>query len=177
MRRELFIHFAFWFAFFVLISIFRNLLSLEYWPFWAGGIAGNFLADTDHLIYIFFLGPQELTSQRVSFLLKRREILRVLSLLSETRKERTSLVFHTFLFQIIFFVFAFFIISSTTSIFVQGIVLALLLHLVVDQLSDYLDMKDLSNWGKILSSDLSETQSIVYIAVSFLLTCIMGFLI
>lgn len=176
MKKELFIHFAFWFAFFALVSILRNFLSFEYWPFWVGGIVGNLLADTDHLVYVFFLSPQELTSQRVTFLLKRKEILRVLSLLSETRKERKNLVFHSFLFQIIFFAFAFFIISSTTSIFVQGIVLALSLHLIVDEVSDYLEMKDLSNWGKILSTDLDATQSVIYISVSFLLVCVLGFL-
>lgn len=174
MRRELFIHFAFWFSFFALLSIFKNSLSLEYWPFWVGGIIGNLLADTDHLIYVFLLSPQELTSQRVNFLLKRREIARVLSLLSETRKERKNLVFHTFLFQVIFFAFAFFIISSTISIIVQGIVLAILLHLVVDQFTDYLDMKDLTNWGKIFSTDLDEHQSIIYVLVAFILVCVLG---
>ena len=176
MRRELFIHFAFWFGFFAFVTIFRNHLSLTYWPFWLGGAIGTILPDADHLIYVLFLNPQELTSQRVSFLIKRREISRVISLLYETRKERQNLVFHSFLFQVIFFVFAFFIVSSTSSILVRGIVLAMSLHLAVDQLADYLDMKNLNNWGKIFSFDLDSQKSVLFLTASFLLVCVLGFL-
>ncbi len=177
MKRELFIHFAFWFAFFVLISIFKNYLSLSYWPFWVGGIVGNFLPDIDHLIYVFFLNPQELTSQRVNFLIKKREISRVLSLLYETRRERLGLVFHTFIFQIIFYVFSFFIVTSTTSIFVHGIVIALSMHLAVDQLVDYLEMKNLSNWGQLFSPEVDLRMAGFYVSAAFLLATLMGVLI
>jgi len=177
MRREFFIHFAFWFSFFVLVSVFKNFLSLSYWPFWLGGIIGTLIPDIDHLIYVFFLNPQELTSQRVNFLVRKREIFRVITLLNETRSERKNLIFHTFLFQIIFLVFTFFIITSSTSILVYGIVIAFLVHLFVDQLADILDIKSLSNWGSLFSFDLNYNKSILYISASFLLVCIMGFLL
>ena len=102
MRRELFIHFSFWLSFFVLITLVKQLFNLSYWPFWVGGVVGLFLPDIDHLVYVFFLQPQELTSQRVNFLLDKREVKRTLELLYETRSERTGLIFHTILFQLIF---------------------------------------------------------------------------
>lgn len=176
MRRELFIHFAFWFAAFTLISVFRGYLSLAYWPFWVGGVAGTLIIDVDHLIYVFFLNPQELTSQRVNFLFKKREIGRVLTLLYETRRERKNLIFHTFVFEIVFFIFGFLMITSSSSFFVRGIILAMLLHLMVDQLSDFLEMKNLSNWGKISSKDFSYKETVLFLSVSSLALILLAFL-
>ena len=135
MRRELFIHFSFWFSFFVLISIFKHYLSLNFWPFWLGGVIGTFLPDIDHLIYVLFLSPQELTSQRIGFLWNKKEYKRMIELLYETRSERRGLVFHTIFFQLIFLVLTFWILSSSASLFGRGLVLSFALHLSVDQLS------------------------------------------
>lgn len=176
MRKEQFVHFAFWFAFFIFASIFQNYLSLSYWSFWIGGIIGTILPDLDHLIYVFFLSPQDLTSQRVNFLIKKKEVRRVVSLLYETRAERKNLVFHTFLFQIIFFALTIYIMSSSASLWARGTVLALSLHLVVDQLADFLDLGSLKNWGQGFSSELDRKKTILYISASFLLVCVMGFL-
>jgi hypothetical protein len=176
MKRELFIHFAFWFAFFVLISIFNNYLSLSYWPFWVGGLVGTLIPDIDHLIYVFFLSPGDLTSQRVNFLLRKKEVFRVVSLLYETRSERKNLVFHTFIFQLIFLGLTFFILSSSSSIFVRGLVLAFSIHTVVDQLADTLDLKNLNNWGKLFPFELNYKNSMLYISASFILVFVMGIL-
>jgi len=176
MRRKIFIHFSFWFSFFVLISIVRNHISLSYWPFWVGGLIGTVMPDLDHLIYVLFLNPHELTSQRVGSLLKRKEFFRVTTLLYETRDERKNLVFHTFLFQLIFFVLTFFVISSSGSIFVSGMVIALSLHLIVDQLVDIFDIKTLSNWGTLFSSELSYRNSKLYVMGAFLLLFVIGLL-
>ena len=106
MRREIFLHFAFWFSFFVFITLIRKYFNLSYWPFWVGGIVGTLLPDIDHILYLY-LRPQELTSQRVGLLLDKREIKRTLSLLYETRTERRDLIFHTAFFQIIFLILTF----------------------------------------------------------------------
>jgi len=151
-------------------------MSLSYWPFWLGGLIGTVMPDLDHLIYVLFLNPQELTSQRVNSLFRRREILRVITLLYETRDERKNLVLHTFLFQLIFFILTFFVISSSGSIFVSGIVIAFSLHLIVDQLIDIFDIKTLSGWGSLFSSDLSYRNSKLYVLGAFLLLFVIGFL-
>ncbi len=176
MRREFFIHFAFWLSFFVLLSIFKNYLSLSYWPFWVGGILGTILPDIDHLIYVFFLNPQELTSQRVHFLVKKKDFFRVITLLYETRYERKNLVLHTFLFQIIFLALTIFIMSSSASLLVRGVVLAFLIHLAIDQLADMFDTKSLGNWGQLFSTELNYRWSVLYVSASFLLVFIIGIL-
>lgn len=176
MKREIFTHFAILVSFFVLISLFRGYLQLSYWPFWVGGLLGTMLPDLDHLIYALFLDPQELTAQRVGYLLQNRNVGRVISLLYETRYERKSLIFHTYLFQILFWIVTFLVLASSTSIFARGVILAFCVHLAVDQLTDITEIKNLGNWGKLFPTELSYKQSIMYVVASFLLVCIAGFL-
>lgn len=176
MKREFFIHFSFWFSFFVIFSIVGNHLKIYYWPFWVGGLIGTTLPDLDHFIYALFLDPQELTSQRVGHLLKGGNIKRVITLLYETRYERKNLVFHTFLFQTIFVVLTFLVLSSSTSIFARGVVLAFLIHLSVDQLVDFVDIKSLETWGNIFPKELDKKYTIIFMSASALLILLMGIL-
>lgn len=177
MRRELFIHFAFWFSFFVLISIFNNFLSLSYWPFWAGGLLGLILPDLDHLIYVYFIKPTDLSSQRVNYMVNKRQWGRSVQLLYETRNERQGLIFHTIFFQLIFLVLTFWLLTSSSSIFGNGLVLSFGLHLLIDQLVDIVELKNLNNWTKYISVDLDLNRSRIYWLVGMLLTIVLGLVI
>ena len=176
MKRELFIHIAFWFSFFVLISLFKHLFSLSYWPFWLGGLAGVFMPDLDHLVYVFFIAPQELTTQRVGFLWGKKEYRRLIELLYETRSERHGLIFHTIFFQLIFFILTFWMMSSSASLFGRGLVLSFALHISIDQLVDLTEIKSLNNWTKYLPFSLDLFKSKIFWLVGILLVLIMGFL-
>jgi hypothetical protein len=137
-------------------------------------VVGTFLPDIDHLVYVFFLSPQELTSQRVNFLLERREVKRTVELLYETRNERKNLVFHSIVFQLIFLALTFFIMTSSTSIFAKGLVLSFALHLSVDQMIDLVEIKNLDNWKRYLPIDLNLRQSQIFASVGTVLVLIMG---
>ena len=176
MRRELFIHLSFWFSFFVLLSLVKHFLSLSYWPFWVGGAIGVFLPDLDHLIYVYFIKPTDLSSQRVNYLVNKRQLWRSIQLLYETRSERRGLIFHTIFFQIIFLVLTFWIMSSSASLFGRGLVLSFALHISIDQLVDLVDMKNLGNWLKFLPVTLDLTKSKIFWAAGILSVSIMGFL-
>jgi len=176
MRRELFIHLSFWFSFFVLLSLVKHFLSLSYWPFWVGGAIGVFLPDLDHLIYVYFIKPTDLSSQRVNYLVNKRQLWRSIQLLYETRSERRGLIFHTIFFQIIFLVLTFWIMSSSASLFGRGLVLSFALHISIDQLVDLVDMKNLGNWLKFFPVALDLTKSKIIWATGILLVSIMGFL-
>lgn len=148
MKRELFIHFSFWFFFFVFVAIFKHFFALPYWSFWLGGIVGTLLPDIDHIIYFYFVAPTDLTSQRFNFLLQKKEIIRMITLLYETREERKNLIFHTAFFQVIFFIVTFWFLTSSGSLFGRGLVLAFSLHLAIDQLIDLTNLKSFDNWLK-----------------------------
>lgn len=148
MRREIFIHFSFWFSFSIFVAIIHRYLTLPYWAFWLGGIVGTIMPDLDHIIYFYLVSPSELTSQRFNFLLQKREIPRMIQLLYETRGERKGLIFHTMFFQAIFAILTFLMLSSSGSLFGKGLVLAFSLHLIIDQIIDLTELKSFDNWLK-----------------------------
>ena len=175
MRRELFLHFAFWFAFFIFTSLAKQQFTLSYWPFWLGGILGIFLPDLDHLIYAYFVKPQELTSQRVGYLINKNDIKRTVELLYETRSERNGLIFHTVFFQIIFLILTFWIWSSSGSLFGKGLVLSFALHLLVDQIVDLTETGSFDNWQKDLPFKFDLDKAKIYWLVNLILVLGFGF--
>jgi hypothetical protein len=176
-RRELFIHFAYWLSFFIFTLIIDKNLTLNYWLFWFGGLVGIFLPDIDHLIYILFIKPHELTSLRVMFLTKKKEIARAVSLLYVTRGERNDLIFHTIFFQLILFVLTFWMVSSSGSLFGQGLVLSFALHLFVDQIIDYEETGSINSWFNLLPYKLNPDQSRVYILASLFIIFVLGLMV
>lgn len=134
MRRVVFIHFSFLVSFFILLSLVNSWLALSYWPLWLGAIIGSVLPEMDSLVYVFFVNPQELTSQRVIDLLKKRNLLDAARLLIETRFERANLVFHSPSFILVSFLLLFWLVTSSGSIFGKGIVFAMLIHLFSGEL-------------------------------------------
>lgn len=181
MKRELFVHFTFLVFFFVLISLFKRFIptsvnaALMYASFWVGGIVGTLLPDIDHLIYIY-LKPQELTSQRVTFMLSKREIINTFDLLAATRYERKGLIFHSVLFQVIFAVLTFWVVSSSGSLFGRGLVLAFALHLIVDQFVDFMQVGNLSTWFSQVNMGLSKEKETMYWVANLIAVLIFGFL-
>ncbi len=177
MKKEIFVHFAFLISFFIIISVLRKWFMLSYWPFWAGGIVGTILPDVDHLIYVYFLRPHELTSQRVSQMLSRRDIKGIFSLLADTRSERTKLIFHSAFFQGIFLILTFLVVTSSGSIFGRGLVLAFFLHLAIDQLVDFVEVGNLDFWFESLNISVDKEKSRLYMAGVLFVTLIFGFLL
>lgn len=175
MKRELLVHFSFFVSFFIFISLFKGWLAFSYWGFWVGGLIGTILPDVDHLIYIYFLRPQELTSQRVNYMLGKKDLWGSLDLLSKTRSERKELIFHTILFQLIFFVLTFFVITSSNSLVGRGLVLAFSLHLLTDQMVDKLEMGNLNDWFERIPFYIKDNWQNVYWVALLVFLLIFGF--
>ena len=177
MKKEIFVHFAFFFSLFIFVSIARGYLSFSSWQFFLGGVVGTILPDIDHLLYVFFLRPQELTSQRVGYMVGKRDIWGGLELLAETRSERTKLIFHTATFQLIFLVLAFFVLTSSGSLMGRGLVLAFFLHLIIDQAVDLATTGSLSNWFKNFPLELDAGKQKTYWWALIILLLIFSFLL
>ena len=137
MRKDLLTHFAFFLTSFVLISLGRKWLSLDFVPFWLGGALGTFLPYLDNLIYIYLLRPDEKISQKAVEYINEKKVNVSLDLLVSTRAQREDLIFHSVYFQVVFAVFTFLVISSSGNLFGRGIVLAFFLHLLISQVMDY----------------------------------------
>lgn len=166
MKREIALHFVSTLILLVLIILFKRWFNLSYWPVIVGGVVGTFLPDIDHYIYVYFLAPQDLTSQRVGSLVAKKDVGRSISLLYETRAERKNLIFHSFYFQMIFWVLAFLVISSSGSVFGRGLVGAFALHLILDQFVDLRQTGSLENWFSQINISLTKERATQYIGVS-----------
>lgn len=176
MRKQLLLYYASFLIFFLLISLFRQWLSPVYLAFWIGGALGAILPDVDHLIYVYFLKPHELTSQRATRMISRGQLVSTFNLLASTRSERTGLIFHTATFQIVFAIFTFFVLSSSSSLLGRGIVLAFSLHLLIDQYLDFKQQGSLSNWFKNIDFNLNQDKAVFYWTGLAILLVLFGFL-
>lgn len=178
MRKELFIHFSFLISFFILIAIFKRWFNLLLIPFFLGGVVGTILPDIDHFLYVYLLNSTDLTSQRAVFLLSKKDWLRTFDLLAETRYMRTKLIFHTVLFQLIFVVLAFWVVSSSGNIFGRGLVLGFLFHLVVDEFVDFMETGSIATWIRDfpLKITFEKEQQTLYFMGNLLLVLLLGFI-
>ncbi|MEK7536234.1 MAG: hypothetical protein AAB559_00445 [Patescibacteria group bacterium] len=142
MKKEIINHFIFWLSYFIFLTLVNSLYSFSYWPLYVGGLVGLFMSNLDHLLHVFVFNPQELTSLRLTQLVKNRQYKDATKLLYDTKDERNNLIFHTTNFQIIFTVLTFWVVSSSGSLFVRGLVLSYLLSLTIYNLKKYIVKTD-----------------------------------
>ena len=142
MKKEIINHFIFWLSYFIFLTLVNSLYSFSYWPLYVGGLVGLFMSNLDHLLHVFVFNPQELTSLRLTQLVKNRQYKDATKLLYDTKDERNNLIFHTTNFQIIFTVLTFWVVSSSGSLFVRGLVLSYLLSLTIYNLKKYIIKTD-----------------------------------
>lgn len=135
MKRNILIQTLVLIFFLILTSVIKGWLKFSYWPLWLGGIIGSAIPDLDHIIYVFFLGPQDLTSQRIVYLIRNKSFMGALKLLVETRAERTELVLHSNLFVTITVILVFWMFTSSGSTLGIGLVLGMAVHLLLDRLA------------------------------------------
>lgn len=111
---------------------------LELLGLWAGGLLGTFLLDVDHLIYVLAAHPNDSTSLKVKDALIQRDFRGAIRLLQETAGERVRLTFHNALFQVVFLLMCFWVLTSTTNLLGKGLVMAMALHLLGHELQDFM---------------------------------------
>jgi len=176
MKKDLITHFIYMLAFLILVALYKQWISIEYLPLLFGGIIGTFLPDVDHLIYVYFLRPNESMSKQVSSLVENKNFVKSWDMLANTRAERKNLIIHSAHFQLIFLVFAFLVITSSGSLLGRGLVLAFSLHLLIDQIIDYMETKNLDHWFTKIPMILSAEQKRWYLVGNIIVLLLLGFL-
>jgi len=176
MKKEILFRFLLLFVLLALVTVFKKWFSLTFWPLWVGGVLGMLLSETDQIIYVFLIRPYELTSQRIITAFKSREYRKAFYLLLQTRGERQNLIFHSLLFEAIFLLLAFWVISSTGSLLGRGLVLAILLSLWRDQLKDLKINGNLDKWFVGFSIPPSREKCLYFLGASMVLILVLGIL-
>lgn len=135
---------------FVVISIYWLIAKNAWYQFiflFLGLTFGSFFLDIDHLIYWLYLNPNIEESKLAQIAFKKRDFLSLTKLLEATHQKHTNLIFHHFFFQVVLTAISVFIFTSSNNIFAMGLMLALNVHLLVDEVTDYRrDPRHLQDW-------------------------------
>lgn len=79
--------------------------------------------------------------------IKNKDVKSVLRLIKLTHQNHYNLIFHHYFFQVILVFFSLFILTSSNNVFVSSLIIALNLHLLIDEINDYRkDPKKLQKW-------------------------------
>lgn len=169
MRKDVLTHFTFAIALFIIITVIKNWFDIMYVTFWIGGVIGTLLPDIDYLINVYVLNPDREESKVTADMVSQKRVAGVWERVAQARKGKTELLFHTIIFQLIFWVFAVYVLSSTGSLLAKGIVLAFALHLIIDQLTDLMETGSLSLWFAKAPFALDEHKQKIYLLLNILL--------
>ncbi|HEX8923438.1 MAG TPA: hypothetical protein VF810_05265 [Patescibacteria group bacterium] len=113
----------------------------------SGLLFGSFFLDFDHIIFWVFLKPNIEESRLAQIALEKHDFASVLKLLEVTHKNHTSLIFHHYFAQVILALVSLFVFTSSNSTFGMAFLLALNIHLLVDEVDDFKhDPKHLQDW-------------------------------
>lgn len=145
-KKELLTHIPFMIAFLAISAIFQGWLTIEHWPILIGGFLGTVLPDIDNLIASQFLGSGISPIFKDKSVRLKDKIAEAVRIMYIPRSETQNLIFHNAQFQLVFVVFAFLLATSSSSLFGIGIVLAFLLHMVVDEVADFMDRGNIDKW-------------------------------
>lgn len=131
---------------------------------------GSFFLDIDHLIYWFYLEPNIEESRLAQIAWKKGDFRSILKLLENTHEHHTNLIFHHYFFQIVITLISFFIFTSSTSIFVKGFLLAINIHLLVDEIKDFKNNPEhLKLWLFAREKKQLPTSSLKYYLLTFII--------
>lgn len=175
LKSEIASHLFVAFLYFALVSYFRGQFDFSLFWLFSGGFLGTLLLDIDHLLYWFFLQPQEEESGQAKILLKTKNYRGLYLLLQRNHQSHNRLVFHTATFQIVLFLLAFYLLTARASLFGIGMVMAMNLRLLKDEWFDFFRgrKQELADWlfWQVGGVALADYLSLYLLAASF------GFLI
>lgn len=174
MKKDLAIHFVFATALFILFSVYRDWLNLSFTPFWLGAFLGTILPDVDYLIYVYVLKPKESASQEVASLISQKNFTRTWDVIMSRFADRDGLLVHNASFQVLFLVFAVWMVTSG-SLLGMGLVLAFMLHLILDQVTDLVERGNIDSWLAGFPVSLDSEQRRWFLIANALVLLFLGF--
>lgn len=110
--------------------------------FWLGAFLGTFLLDLDDWFYVLVVYPQEGVSVVIRKFLRERRWREARQILKQTAAKRTKLPLSNAPFQVFFTLFCFWALISTESWFGKGLVMAMNLQLLREEIVFLLKGKD-----------------------------------
>lgn len=111
-----------------------------YWPFWlllgwwlVGGTVGYLILELDRFVDVYVANPDTKLAQEIRSRISSNQFVLAWKILLHNQKLQPKLTFRSALFQVVWVVLAFFTLTSTSSWFGKGFVLAMGLKLLLEQ--------------------------------------------
>lgn len=150
MKRELVLHLLPTFIVFTIVSLFWVIFgvsNLEIFHLFIGLFLGTLFLDIDYFIYWFYRKPNTDESRIVKTTIENKDFKSIYKLVRVARHSHDNLIFHHYFFQISLNLISFFIFISYTNTLILSFLLAVNLHLLIDEITDYFNNpKFLQNW-------------------------------
>lgn len=159
---------GFWFG---SLAYFKNGLNFSIFPaplvWFLGGLVSYYFFAIDRLIDLLFVHRETADSQSVYKLLQKGQYFLVWRLANRENNRQMRLNLRSALFQVILILLAVFVVTSTNSLFGQGLIFGLSLKLLLDEWSDYLTQPDYLRswlfWQVKREVSLKETKIYLYV--------------
>ncbi len=170
MKKNIISYFTLPVLYLLVISLARFKLDLNILWLWLGGFLGSVILESDYLFQVFLVQPDLPLSFSVKELWEKKQYQQALVTLYNRHTEIKNLTFHTVFFQIIFYGFSFFILTSSGSFFGSALVLTSLLHLLQEQVGETRGMGMLrESWFSKLNVSLPAASQKIYVGIVILL--------
>ena len=137
---------GYFFGIFILNRLSKGVLVSLFWElilWFSGAILGGYFIKLDQLFYVYFTQPEAPLSLEIKSLLKQKRNKEAWNLFRQRVGEQ-RLAFRSALFQVVWVVLAFFTLTSTNIIFGKTVVMAVGLHLLLDEWEAVLSGRDIS---------------------------------
>lgn len=115
------------FSWIFLKGFFKELI-----PWFLGAFLGAYMIKLEQLVYIYYIFPQQPLSSEVKELIGQKQHKQAWALLKQRVGEQ-KLAFRSLVFQLVWVVLALFTLTSTTVVLGQTLVMAIGLHLLLDE--------------------------------------------
>lgn len=156
------------------VWIFTKTNYLNYIYLLTGLGLGSYILDIDHLIFWLFLQPNLEESRLAQLAWKKGDWRSLIKLLKITEHQHLSLIFHHYFFQVVLTIFSFFVFTSTSSIFIKAMLLAINFHLLIDEILSYKsNPKLLQQWLFARESKQFALASLKYYLYFFEIICVL----
>lgn len=152
-----------------LVWIFTKTNYLNYVYLLTGLAFGSYLLDIDHLVFWLYLQPNIEESRLAQLAWKKGDWRSLLKLLKITEHQHLNLIFHHYFFQVVLTIFSFFVFTSTSNIFIKSVLLAINVHLLIDEIHS--EPKVLQQWLFARESKQFSITSLKYYIYFFTFVC------
>jgi hypothetical protein len=167
----------------IILTVVKRWFNYSYALVWLGVLFGYYLPFIDHLFYAFILRPNLEVSRKIRNLTTLKTFISVkrmkelVNYVNETKDQREKLIIHTAYFQVAFLFLTFFILTSSGSLFGRGLVYGFSLKLLVEQVLQFVDKKEINKWFTEIPIPMDPYKTKVYLYANGLVLLIFSLML